>query len=119
MMDDPQRTQAHSSAGYTPVNGHGNGEMPTTNGSGATTVPTVGPAEGTVSPVAPQTPSEAASGVSEEQALSANDFFFVSYPFGDSCAGEQASCPCGDDCQCLGCVIHNNSEVMAEGVAEA
>ncbi|KAI8674913.1 Copper-fist domain-containing protein [Fusarium keratoplasticum] len=119
MMEDPQRAQTHSSAGYTHVNGHGNAEMPTTNGSGAPTVPAVGPAEGTVSPVAPQTPSEAASGVSEEQALSANDFFFVSYPFGDSCAGEQASCPCGDDCQCLGCVIHNNSEVVAEGVAEA
>lgn len=64
--------------------------------------------DGTVSPPAPQTPSEAASGMSEEQTLSANDFFFVSYPFGDSCAGDTASCPCGDDCQCIGCVIHGN-----------
>ena len=47
--------------------------------------------------------------MSEEQTLSANDFFFVSYPFDDTCGGEMASCPCGDDCQCLGCVIHNNS----------
>jgi hypothetical protein len=66
-------------------------------------------ADGTVSPTAPQTPSEAASGMSEEQTLSANDFFFVSYPFGDSCAGDTASCPCGDDCQCIGCVIHGNA----------
>ena len=56
----------------------------------------------------PQTPSDAPSSITEEQALSASDFFFVTYPFGDSCAGETASCPCGDDCQCIGCVIHNN-----------
>jgi hypothetical protein len=58
----------------------------------------------------PQTPSDAASSLAEEQTLSANDFFFVTYPFGDSCAGETASCPCGDDCQCIGCVIHNNPD---------
>ncbi|GKT94271.1 copper fist DNA binding domain-containing protein [Colletotrichum tofieldiae] len=64
------------------------------------------------SPPAPQTPSDAASGLSEEQALSASDFFFVTYPFsGEGCAGETLSCPCGDDCQCLGCSIHNNSPV--------
>lgn len=58
----------------------------------------------------PQTPSDAASGLSEEQTLSANDFFFVSYPFGDSCAGDMASCPCGDDCKCIGCSIHSHAE---------
>ncbi|CAG9943757.1 unnamed protein product [Clonostachys rosea f. rosea IK726] len=56
---------------------------------------------------APQTPSDAPSGLSEEQTLSASDFFFVTYPFGEPCDGESASCPCGDDCQCIGCVIHN------------
>lgn len=70
--------------------------------------------EGNVSPPAPQTPSEAASGMSEEQTLSANDFFFVSYPFGDSCAGDTASCPCGDACQCIGCVIHGNPGAGAD-----
>ncbi|KAF4968921.1 hypothetical protein FZEAL_10323 [Fusarium zealandicum] len=84
MADDPQRVHAHGNPGYTHVNGHGNAEIPATNGSSASTVAAVGPVEGTVSPAAPQTPSEAASGLSEEQALSANDFFFVSYPFGDS-----------------------------------
>ncbi|KAH8176789.1 copper fist DNA binding domain-containing protein [Sarocladium implicatum] len=64
--------------------------------------------EGNVSPPAPQTPSDAASSLQEEQTLSANDFFFVSYPFGDACAGDTASCPCGDDCQCIGCAIHGN-----------
>ncbi|RFN44976.1 hypothetical protein FIE12Z_10790 [Fusarium flagelliforme] len=115
--------QSMMDTGYTHVNGHGNGEVPATNGhnmNGSTpAVPPVGSAEGTVSPVAPQTPSEAASGISEEQALSANDFFFVSYPFGDSCAGEEASCPCGDDCQCLGCVIHGNNEAVVETESQA
>lgn len=56
-------------------------------------------------PSAPQTPSDTASAVNEE--LPANDFFFVEYPF-STCLGETASCPCGDDCQCIGCEIHNN-----------
>ncbi|KAF5628545.1 copper-activated transcription factor [Fusarium tjaetaba] len=72
--------QSMMDTGYTHVNGHGNGETPTTNGHSVTTstasVPPIGSTDGTVSPIAPQTPSEAASGISEEQALSANDFFF-------------------------------------------
>ena len=64
----------------------------------------------------PQTPSDTASGTSEEQTLSASDFFFVTYPFGDSCMGDTASCPCGDDCQCLGCVVHGNN---VEGANES
>ena len=62
----------------------------------------------------PQTPSDTASGAGEEQTLSANDFFFVTYPFGGSCMGDTASCPCGDDCECLGCVVHGNN---VEGTA--
>ncbi|KAF5657768.1 copper-activated transcription factor [Fusarium heterosporum] len=71
--------QSMMDTGYAHVNGHGNGEMQTTNGHSANVngsgnasadiVPPIGSAEGTVSPVAPQTPSEAASGMSEEQAL--------------------------------------------------
>ncbi|KAG5929622.1 hypothetical protein E4U42_005212 [Claviceps africana] len=68
--------------------------------------------DGPLSPAVAQSPSEAASGTSEEQALSASDFFFVSYPFADSCAGETMSCPCGDDCQCIGCAIHSNPGPM-------
>ncbi|KAK0382739.1 hypothetical protein NLU13_9835 [Sarocladium strictum] len=75
-----------------------------------------GHGDGTISPTAPQTPSEAASGMSEEQTLSANDFFFVSYPFGDSCAGDTASCPCGDECQCIGCVIHGNANTFTDAL---
>ncbi|TVY45260.1 Protein GRISEA [Lachnellula occidentalis] len=53
------------------------------------------------------TPSSTTSGNGEEQSLSASDFFFVNYPFSDdSCGGDTMSCPCGDDCECLGCTIH-------------
>lgn len=58
----------------------------------------------------PQTPaSDTTTGTNDEQVLSANDFFFVTYPLTDSCVGDTASCPCGDDCQCLGCVVHGNA----------
>lgn len=101
MVQDSSTPNSHS---RTPTNGHvvsdaTNGQA---NGIAAT------PAEGNVSPTAPQTPSDATSGLAEEQTLSANDFFFVSYPFSEGCEGEMASCPCGDDCQCIGCAIHNN-----------
>ncbi|EGX93229.1 Copper fist DNA-binding protein [Cordyceps militaris CM01] len=112
MMQDAQPVQnghAHTNGTHSPANGtHGvtNGQLPHTNGMTVTT-PT-GKNEGAVSPTAPQTPSDATSGLAEEQALSANDFFFVSYPFTDGCDGEMSSCQCGDDCQCIGCAIHNN-----------
>ncbi|QUC16282.1 uncharacterized protein UV8b_00523 [Ustilaginoidea virens] len=89
-------------------------EMANGASHGTSTPNTVNP-DGTWSPVAAQTPSDAASGISEEQALSASDFFFVSYPFDDACAGQGSSCPCGDDCQCIGCTIHNISGPAAQG----
>lgn len=59
-------------------------------------------AEAASSPTA-HTPSSTTSGAGEEQTLPAADFFFVSYPFsGDGCGGDTRSCPCGDDCECLG-----------------
>jgi hypothetical protein len=92
-------------------NGHGNlmNGGTATNGVSRQVTNSV---EGTVSPTAPQTPSEGGSAAAEDQALSESDFFFVSYPFGDSCAGDTASCPCGDDCQCIGCVIHGNAHAV-------
>lgn len=86
---------------------HGHG----TNGQ--TPGPQRGASNEAASPQA-QTPSDA-SGFTEE--LSASDFMFVNLPlFGDgvnldtdgnACAGSMAFCPCGEDCQCVGCVIHN------------
>ncbi|KAH6894249.1 hypothetical protein B0T10DRAFT_456492 [Thelonectria olida] len=124
MMDDAQNHPGHTNgpSDHNHVNGHANGHRENgTNGTVARqdsanhkAAPFAGSLDGNASPPAPQTPSDAASGVSEEQALSASDFFFVTYPFGDSCAGDTASCPCGDDCQCIGCVIHSNPNPATE-----
>ncbi|KAJ6442063.1 copper-sensing transcription factor [Purpureocillium lavendulum] len=106
MVEDGQKMQAQHGGHTNHVNGHH--ERSGSRASNGVPTPVTTQADGTISPPAPQTPSDAPSGASEEQTLSANDFFFVSYPFGDSCAGDTTSCPCGDDCQCIGCVIHNN-----------
>ncbi|OAA59469.1 Copper fist DNA-binding protein [Cordyceps fumosorosea ARSEF 2679] len=114
MMQDAHAAHnghGHASGTHSPTNGtHAavNGQqLPHTNGITVNT--STGKTEGgAVSPTAPQTPSDATSGLAEEQALSASDFFFVSYPFADGCDGEMSSCQCGDDCQCIGCAIHNN-----------
>ena len=73
-------------------------------------------AETIASPTA-HTPSSTTSGNGEEQSLSASDFFFVNYPFSseDGCGGDTESCPCGDDCQCLGCTIHQQPPIPCEG----
>jgi hypothetical protein len=77
----------------------------TTNGNENTPAQSQ-PTETIPSPTA-HTPSSTASANGEEQSLSAADFFFVNYPFAaDGCGGDTQSCPCGDDCQCLGCTIH-------------
>ncbi|OAA67948.1 copper-activated transcription factor [Niveomyces insectorum RCEF 264] len=60
------------------------------------------------SPQQMPTPSDT-SGLSEDQvSLPAGDFLFVSYSVA-GCDGEGTICPCGDDCQCVGCTIHNNA----------
>jgi hypothetical protein len=55
------------------------------------------------------TPSDSSS--AEEQSLPASDYFFVSYPFSsDGCGGDTNNCPCGDECECIGCTIHRFDE---------
>lgn len=75
------------------------------------------PAGETVASPTANTPSSTTSGNGEEQSLSASDFFFVNYPFSseEGCGGDTESCPCGDDCQCLGCTIHQQPPVPCEG----
>jgi len=74
---------------------------------------------GTVSPPAAQTPSDTASGNGDEQSLSASDFFFINYPFiSEGCGGDTHNCPCGDDCQCLGCTIHRGPSMPCGGEKE-
>ncbi|KAK4462704.1 hypothetical protein QBC42DRAFT_326391 [Cladorrhinum samala] len=45
----------------------------------------------------------------EEQSLPELEFYFVDLPISGFCEGNIALCPCGDDCECVGCVIHGNS----------
>ncbi|EGS19785.1 putative copper-activated transcription factor [Thermochaetoides thermophila DSM 1495] len=45
----------------------------------------------------------------EEQSLSTMDYFFVNIPIsGLMCGGSVESCPCGDSCECAGCLVHGN-----------
>jgi hypothetical protein len=61
------------------------------------------------SPPVAETPSD--SSTAEEQTLPASDYFFVNYPFSSEvCGGNTNSCPCGDDCECVGCIIHHFHE---------
>ncbi len=61
-----------------------------------------------------QSPSSMTSAMGEDQNqnLSEQDFLFVRYSLQDGgggqegCLGDTQSCPCGDDCECLGCTIH-------------
>jgi hypothetical protein len=43
----------------------------------------------------------------EEQFLSSMDYFFVNLPISGLCGGSLESCPCGDSCNCPGCLVHN------------
>ncbi|KAK3945597.1 hypothetical protein QBC46DRAFT_371147 [Diplogelasinospora grovesii] len=68
------------------------------------------PTQGTApdSPPQAQTPSDA-SALSEEQALPTGDFVFFEFPI--ACGGDVVYCPCGDDCQCEGCLVHNSAAI--------
>jgi hypothetical protein len=68
------------------------------------------------SPPEAQTPSDS-SAASEEQALSTVDYFFVNIPLNPgvgSCRGNETTCPCGDECTCTGCLIHNSPAAPLE-----
>lgn len=83
-----------------------------TNESPVDGSPVEGPSTDYPSGSATESPSD--SGTAEEQNLSASDFFFVNYPFSfDGCGGDTNSCPCGDDCECVGCTIHRFDPLTA------
>jgi hypothetical protein len=59
----------------------------------------------------PHTDTLSDSSTADEQILPASDYFFVNYPFSnDGCGGDTSNCPCGDDCECIGCTIHRFDE---------
>ena len=105
MMEAPSQQQQQQQQQH-------RGSVSAADGYGATDEVAPSKSHG-VPPLEPASPQQAhtpsdASGLSEDQTqLSASDFFFVTYPFGH-CGGEMMSCPCGDECQCVGCLIHNN-----------
>jgi hypothetical protein len=55
--------------------------------------------------------SPASSTNGDEQTLSESNYFFADYAIGGACGGETVTCPCGDDCECIGCTIHNYKPV--------
>lgn len=70
------------------------------------TTPTQAPAP--ESPPEAHTPSDG-SGLAEEPVLHHDNYFFVDIPVrrDHSCMGNLQLCPCGDDCECIGCLVHN------------
>ncbi|KAK4242759.1 hypothetical protein C8A03DRAFT_11074 [Achaetomium macrosporum] len=65
-------------------------------------------AAGHESPVEAPTPAASeGSPPLEEQFLSTMDYFFVNLPISGLCGGSLESCPCGDSCNCPGCLVHN------------
>jgi hypothetical protein len=110
MMDN------HSHQQQQPQQHQGRDPATVVDGSGApmpnvVSSPVLGGAEPS-SPQQAQTPSDA-SGISEDQPqLSSNDYFFVDYPI-LGCGGETNTCPCGDDCQCFGCLVHSTPELLS------
>lgn len=63
---------------------------------------------GQESPTEAPTPAASeGSPAREEQSLSTMDYFFVNLPISGLCGGHLESCPCGDSCDCPGCLVHN------------
>ncbi|KAK4145252.1 uncharacterized protein C8A04DRAFT_27013 [Dichotomopilus funicola] len=84
----------------------GNSPTGAEHAKGAPQGPTV--ATGQDSPAEAPTPatSEGSPG-REEQSLSTMDYFFVNLPISGLCEGQLESCPCGDSCDCPGCLVHS------------
>ncbi|KAI1078934.1 hypothetical protein F5B20DRAFT_198288 [Whalleya microplaca] len=71
------------------------------------------PAVGGASPSSAHTPSDTGLVVDtdEEKVCEASEYFFVLYREDGNqmgCGGMSNRCPCGNDCQCVGCMMHGN-----------
>ena len=53
---------------------------------------------------------------SEQNVVSPSAYFHIDYPLGQ-CSGSNISCPCGEDCVCIGCLVHGNSMPMTGAAA--
>ncbi|KAK1759676.1 hypothetical protein QBC47DRAFT_113820 [Echria macrotheca] len=99
--------ESNGSRSGSATHGLSGGEIATSTPQGHPTAPE--------SPPDAQTPSEG-SAPGEEQWLSDANYFFVNLPLQSdgSCGGNIMSCPCGDDCECIGCLVHNAPPVAPE-----
>ncbi|KAL2149374.1 hypothetical protein VTH82DRAFT_8722 [Thermothelomyces myriococcoides] len=67
-------------------------------------------ANGQDSPAEAATPAASeGSPPREEQSLPPMDYYFINLPLSGLCEGQLASCPCGDSCECQGCLVHKNT----------
>ncbi|KAI1172077.1 hypothetical protein F4777DRAFT_21333 [Nemania sp. FL0916] len=62
---------------------------------------------GEMSPAILSSPLAGSSPASETGSTGMNDYLFVAY-----CPGSPQSCPCGDECACVGCMIHGQPAPM-------
>ncbi|KAI0875717.1 hypothetical protein GGS24DRAFT_489075 [Hypoxylon argillaceum] len=65
------------------------------------------PATSEASPGILPSPAPDGSPVLEPGSTDMNDYLFVAY-----CPGSPQSCPCGDECACVGCMIHGQPAPM-------
>lgn len=65
------------------------------------------PHSGQDTPQEAPTPAASEGSPREEQALSTLDYFFVDLPISGLCGGSMETCPCGERCDCPGCLVHN------------
>ncbi|KAK4190762.1 hypothetical protein QBC35DRAFT_376989 [Podospora australis] len=86
-----------------PVTGSNLGELAAINGNHQLSLVL----SGSESPAEAPTPSNESSPSGEEELLWTEDFLFVNLPIAGLCEGNIVSCPCGDDCNCVGCLVHN------------
>ncbi|KAK4178678.1 hypothetical protein QBC36DRAFT_98229 [Triangularia setosa] len=52
-------------------------------------------------------PNEGSPALSNEEELTALDYYFVNLPISALCVGTLDMCPCDNSCECVGCLVHN------------
>ncbi|KAK4119536.1 hypothetical protein N657DRAFT_253786 [Parathielavia appendiculata] len=99
---------AYSGSNGSSPGGAGADATPGAGGGGGHTQTTLAAGEDLAGSEAP-TPAASNEGSpkGEEQSLSTMDYFFVNLPISGLCGGELESCPCGDSCDCPGCLVHH------------
>ncbi|KAK4643350.1 hypothetical protein QC761_408950 [Podospora bellae-mahoneyi] len=58
---------------------------------------------------APTPPNEGSPALSNEEELTALDYYFVHLPISALCVGALDMCPCDESCECVGCLVHNTA----------